>query len=305
VSRLAPKIIVVGSLNVDLIAQVPSLPGRGETILATRVLRRFGGKGANQALAASRQGAEVRLIGAVGDDAYGTDYLAHWQRHGLDVSGISVMPCVATGMAFIAVQADGENQIIAEKGANKRVTPALVRAQAAHFRDAKAVLLQGEVPVSAILETMRLARKAGARVIFNPAPWPEGFPWGRAPIDLLVVNRPEAMRLFGRAPERLSAQARRARAAAIGAACVVITRGADSTLVFDGDGSFEVPTLSVQPVDTVGAGDAFVGTLAVWLAEGAPMAEAVRAANVAGALATLKPGAQEACPTRAQVRRRM
>jgi ribokinase len=292
VPDVKPRVVVVGSLNVDLIARVRALPAAGETIFASEVVRRFGGKGANQALAASRLGAEVRLIGAVGDDEHGRAYREHWRRHGLDDAGIATIPRVPTGTAMIAVDGQGENQIIVNAGANGRVTPRLVRAQAESFRGAALVLLQGEVPVDAIDEAMRLARRHGVRVVFNPSPWPAGFVWDGCAIFCLVINEQEG--LYVRVRGKIEN--------------VVLTRGAKSTIWVDARGharDFATAKLPRPVVDTVGAGDTFAGALAVELARGAEFGAAIPLANCAAGLATLKVGAQEAMPRRGTVLRRM
>lgn len=289
---MKPRIVVVGSLNVDVIARVPALPAAGETIFASDVLRRFGGKGANQGLAASRLGAEVSLIGAVGDDEHGRGYRAQWRKYGMDDSGIATVARAQTGTAFIAVDARGENQIIVNAGANRRVTAGMARREERRFHAAAMVLLQGEVPVAAICEAMRLARKHGARVVFNPSPWPDEFAWQGREIFCVVVNESEAARVQGWS----------------GMTNVVITRGAGATVWRDKDGrqrDYPVPALARPPVDTVGAGDTFAGALAVELARGADFGAAIAFANCAAGLATQKVGAQEAMPTRGAVERKM
>lgn len=289
---MKPRIVVVGSLNVDVIARVPSLPAAGETIFATQVLERFGGKGANQALAASRLGAEVTLIGAVGDDGHGRAYRAQWRKYGLDDASIATIPHVPTGTASIAVDGRGENQIIVHAGANGRVTPRLLRAQERAFRGASIVLLQAEVPLPAIEEAMRLALHHGAQIMFNPSPWPADFHWAGREIFCVVLNENEARRLRRRR-EILN---------------TVTTHGAKPTLWVDPSGrtrEFAVPQLPHPVVDTVGAGDTFAGALAVELASGGDFASAIAFANCAAGLATLKVGAQGAMPRRAAVMRRM
>jgi len=299
-----PTVAVVGSLNIDLVASVPHLPSPGETLAASALATVFGGKGANQAMAAARQGARVHLIGSVGEDAHGPRYRDHLAASGIDVSGIYTRCGLPTGTALIAVDARGENEIIIAEGANGRLSSADVARHAGVLRSAGAVVLQFEVPAPAILAAIRHA--ADAPIVLNPSPWRADFPWGKFPVSTVVVNETEAVfllghRLAGSCDQPSPALFRRL--AQLRIDTLVITRGAAPTLVFRDRIALKVPTLQVQPVDTVGAGDTFTGTLATRLAAGDPIATAVRTANCAGALATLRPGAQGATPTAAATRR--
>jgi ribokinase len=280
---MKPRIAVVGSLNVDLIASVERLPRAGETIAASQLVRRFGGKGANQALAAARQGAQVWMIGCVGDDADGREYREHFEGEDIDCTGLSIARRALTGTALIAVDAAAENLIVVAPGANGHLRAADVRKQREKIARAQALLVQLEVPLPAVLEAIRIANRAGVPVVFNPSPWRADFPWDDHRIDVAIVNESEAAAL-----EKL-------RASKI--ATLVITRGAQPTRCLSAEGEFSVPTLRVKPIDTVGAGDAFAGALATALARGLSLRKAIARANCAGALATLKPGAQEALPT--------
>jgi ribokinase len=296
-----PRLVVVGSLNVDLIARVARLPAPGETVSGLRLLRRFGGKGANQAVAAARQGATVSFIGCLGDDADGRAYAAHLRREGIGIAGVHRVPRQPTGAALIAVDARAENTIICVPGANGTLTGAQVSAHRGRISAADRLLLQWEVPAPAVLAAIRIANGAGVPVLMNPSPWRPGFPWGRVRIDTLVVNENEARELFGGdagTPLRLGS-----RLAAFGLTRLVITRGARTTLAITEGDVAEIPTLPVTPVDTVGAGDAFAGACAAYLAAGCRFEDALARANAAGAAATLKPGAQEAIPTRRAVER--
>ncbi len=297
----SPHVVVIGSLNVDYIAQVRDLPRPGQTVSATNLLRRFGGKGANQALACARQGGRVSMIGCVGDDADGQSYRAHFRKNGIDVSGVKIVRGGTTGTALIAVDRSAENMIIVAAGANGRVTPAFVRSQSSRIAAAKIVVLQFEIPPGAILEAMRIAARSAVPVVLNPSPLREDFPWGRHPVQTLVVNEDEAARLFEIEADRAIASAYelRRRMAKWKIERIAITRGSRPTIGIDRASAFEVPALRVKPVDTVGAGDAFTGALAERLAEGADFATAILHGNCAGALATLKPGAQESSPSRA------
>lgn len=293
----APKIAVVGSLNVDYTAFVARLPRPGETVSATNLVRRFGGKGANQALAAARQGARVAMIGAVGGDADGRSYREYFSAQSIDCGGVAVVKGVPTGTAWIAVDAAAENFIVVVPGANGTLTPAAVRRQRTRIESSDALLLQWEVPHPALLEAIRIASRAGVRVVMNPSPLRDGFPWGEVRLDTVIVNAGEAASLFGidfRGGVKLSAGL----LDEFGIGRLIVTRGAKSTMLISDSHVVEVPTMRVTPVDTVGAGDAFAGTFAARIAAGEEASAAVAAANCAAALATLKIGAQEAIPTR-------
>lgn len=299
-SSNSPRVVVVGSLNVDLIAQVSRLPAAGETVPASALLRRFGGKGANQAVAAARQGAAVTMIGCLGDDADGAAYREHLVREGISIRAVGKIPRTPTGTALIAVDQCGQNCIVVVAGANARLTAAAVRAQAAIIRRANALLAQLEVPLPAVLEAMRLANAVGVPVVFNPSPLRADFPWGRVALHTVIVNEIEAQQIFGRSVGDLMRKAKvwRHELAKRQISQLLVTRGAQSTLCLTAEECFGVPTQRVRPVDTVGAGDTFAGTFTARMAEGCSLAEAVALANCAAALATLKPGAQEAMPTR-------
>lgn len=299
---MKPRIAVVGSLNVDLIASVERLPRAGETVAASKLVRRFGGKGANQALAAARQGARVSMIGCVCDDADGRAYREHFKSEGIDCSGISTTKRELTGTALIAVDASAENLIVVAPGANGCLRAANVRAQRAKIAAAHALLVQLEVPLAAVLEAMRLANRANVPVVFNPSPWRADFPWGKYSIAAAVTNEQESHTLLGRATVKNHARVR-AKLDALKIGALIITRGVQPTLCFSAAGVCSAATIPVTPIDTVGAGDAFAGALATALARGLELPAAIARANCAGALATLKPGAQEALPTAAQVER--
>lgn len=299
--RYSPaKVLVVGSLNLDYIASVERLPAPGQTVAASALVRRFGGKGANQAVAASRQGARVRIIGCVGRDDAGTAYRHRLAAESIDVSGLLTASRALTGTALIAVDRRGENFIVVSPGANQELTPGRLAAVRPLFPKPDAVLLQFEIPMPTIQAMVALANRAGIPLILNPSPLHEGFPWGKWGLDTLIVNEGEAEAIFGLASRRLSAQlsAWRRRLGQYRIDHLVITRGPRPTLCLSATRLFEVPSLKITPVDTVGAGDAFAGTYVAHRAEGQELIVALRSANCAGALTTLKPGAQEAIPGR-------
>jgi ribokinase len=293
-------VVVVGSLNLDYIASVSRLPAPGQTIAASKLVRRFGGKGANQAIAAARQGARVRLIGCVGADADGTAYIGRLRKQGVMTDSVGCSTTELTGTALIAVDQRGENVIIVAAGANAALRPSSIANHQARIAEATAVLLQFETPIETTIAAIRCANRAKVPVMLNPSPYRRGFPWGHCAIDTLIVNAGEAQAIFGHSTYGPKQTATLSRALAkFRVAQLIITQGAKPTLCFSQGARFEVPTLRVKPIDTVGAGDAFAGTFAARRAQGWDLVSAISIANCAGALTTLKIGAQEAIPSRA------
>ena len=294
------KVVVVGSLNIDYIASVKRLPAAGETVAATGLVQRFGGKGANQAVAAARQGAKVSMIGCVGTDDAGRAYCERLRAEGIDASGVATTRRALTGTALIAVDQAAENTIIVAAAANGELKPAAIRAQQKRIASADILLLQLEVPMATVIEAVRIANRVKVPVLLNPSPLRDGFPWGKCRLDTLIANAGEAEAIFGLpldslpialpAWQRALAKRRVER--------LIITRGAKPTLCVSAAGYLKVQTLKVRPVDTVGAGDTFAGAFAAHLAGSTDIVGALRYANCAAALATLKAGAQEAIPNR-------
>ena len=294
-----PKIVVVGSLNVDHTLKVPRIPVPGQTIMANGALTSFGGKGANQALAAARAGGDVALIGCVGDDDFGVRYIEQLRAEGILTEGI-VKAAVPTGSAFITVDNAGENAIVVNPGANAALEPHHLDAHAAVIRSAAALLLQFECPLPTVRHAVEMARAAAVPVILNPSPLSPEFMGAEIPCDILIANEHEAAVLVGMSLAELDTAP--ARALSI-ARCreLIVTCGAAPTLVLTADTTSRIAPPKVTPVDTVGAGDAFAGAFCVARATGASLTEAVRFGNAAGALATLKIGAQSSIPTRKEI----
>ena len=288
---IRPRVTVVGSLNMDISVTVPSLPGPGMTVLGSAARFSPGGKGGNQAVAAARLGAEVQMVGCVGDDAFGRQLLADLQAEHVGTDHVQVIQGTPTGLAMIAVDSSAENLIVVAPGANHAVGPADVAAA----QPADVLVISAEIPVPAIRSA--LAHPPGVLCILNLAPVP---PEAAAILadrpDWLVVNESEAAALLND-PDR-SRSAAQAAAALVtqGVRHAVVTAGAHGAAVAGPEGTHTIPGFKVEAVDTVGAGDTFVGALAVALAAGVPPREAVRAAAAAGAAAVTRPGAQTAMP---------
>ncbi|MGW7413116.1 ribokinase [Streptomyces sp. NPDC054863] len=299
------RLVVVGSLNMDLSVTVPRLPQPGETVSGADVVRGAGGKGANQAVAAARLGAEVRMVGLLGDDTLGSELRERLAGEGVDDRSVAQLPGVASGLALIVVQEDGENTITLSPGANRHLdVPALGSLTGgAVARSGDTLLLQLEVPLSTVLAAAREAREAGALIVLNAAPLP---PSGRTElsellrvVDVLVVNETEAAGLLPHVHDDWSEHARALRE--LGPGTVVITLGADGAVAAGPRFTCAEGGFTVDAVDTVGAGDAFCAQLALSLGSGTPLPEAVRRACAAGALATTRPGAQSSLPSRVEV----
>lgn len=295
------SVVVVGSLNQDLVVRVSRHPVPGETVLGRDHFTGLGGKGANQAVAAARLGANVSMVGKVGDDAAGAEMVKGLEDVGVDTRGIGRDRARGSGLAVITVDDEAENAIVVSPGANEALAAADIDAAAGRLAEAAVVLAQLEVPLGTIVHAARLA---GGRVILNPAPAPAGSlePALLGAVDVLVPNRSELAILTG-TPE--SADPEEVAAAVAGldyVGDVVVTLGAaGALLVHDGVWThFAAP--EVEAVDTTGAGDAFCGALAAMLSSGAQIEDAVAWAVAAGAYAVTGMGAQGAMPTRDEVR---
>jgi len=300
-----PCIAVVGSINADLVVRCARLPRPGETISARDVSEVPGGKGANQAVAAARLGSEVAMIGRVGDDAFGQRLKNGLQENGIGVDCVTATPNCASGLAIVAVEDSGENCIMVVPGANGRLTPEDVLTAGEVIRRADIVLVQLEVPLETTIAAIKLAREYGTPVILDPAPAPTfGDDCSAIPADLLQVevacpNEAEALALTN---VRIKTVADAEQAAcclrSLGPKYGIVTLGARGAVLCEPDSRPAlVPAFNIKVVDTTAAGDAFAAALAVRLAQGAAISEAVRFACAAGALAASRPGAQPAMPT--------
>lgn len=299
-----PRILVVGSANVDVTVALARLPGPGETVTDGTLLVARGGKGANQAVAARRLGAEVRLVGCVGDDASGREVRQALAAEGIGVQTLLTTTAAATGTALIVVDAQGRNQIAVAPGANRALTVADVDRCRADFAWAEVVVCSLEVPLVAAARALQHASRQGVRTILNPAPLPDRGLDFLALADYVTPNETEAARLTAVAVTDLEAAARAAAAIrALGTRHAILTLGERGALADGPEGVLHAPAVAVAVVDTTGAGDAFNGALAVALAERRPLADALRFANVTAALACTRRGAQPSMPSRAEVDR--
>lgn len=296
------RVLVVGSANVDMTVALPRLPAPGETVSDGTLLVTHGGKGANQAVAARRLGADVRFIGCVGDDAGGRAIRAALAAEGIGVAGLVTLPGVATGTALIAVDREGRNQIAVAPGANRRLTVEHLSARAEDLAWAEIVLCQLETPLDTVAWALGEARRQGVPTVLNPAPVPEVPLPFLALVDYLTPNAGEAERLSGLKTADPGEAARAADALhARGAGTVVVTLGADGALARNAGGVLRAAAYRVPVVDTTAAGDAFNAGLAVAMAEGRPLGTALAFASAAAALACTRRGAQPSLPRREEV----
>ncbi|MEN5180638.1 ribokinase [Comamonas testosteroni] len=309
----APRIVVLGSLNMDLVLRVPHMPRAGETMLGQSLAQVPGGKGGNQAVSCARQGAVVTLLSCVGEDAYAEQLLAGLVADQIDVQHVQRTALAGTGVAVISVDDAAQNQIVVVPGANEllRVPQALLQAQ---LQNADYVVLQLETPLAEVEQALHLARQAGCRTAFNPSPM-QALPDGWWPmVDLLVVNESEAAQLCGQpvdTPQAAAAAARQLQGR--GVAQVVVTLGALGAVacdaaVADDDGTVATPAVAhwheavqVQAVDTTAAGDTFLGALTVQLARGLGLNEATQWAMRAASICVTRAGAQPSIPYFAEV----
>ena len=299
------RVLVVGSANVDFTVAAARLPGVGETVSGGTLLVNHGGKGANQAVAARRLGAEVRFIACVGDDASGRDIRTALQAEGVGTDGVMATAEAATGTALIVVDGQGRNQIVVAPGANWRLSVEQVRARADDFAWAQVVMCQLETPLDTLAWTLEEARRRTLVTMLNPAPVREGISddvWRL--VDYLTPNEGEAERLTGvavRDADSAAAAGRALRARGVGN--VIVTLGAQGSLACTARDDIRVPAFAVTAVDTTAAGDAFNGALGAELGGREPLQDALRFASAAAALACTRRGAQPSLPTRAEVER--
>jgi ribokinase len=294
------KVAVVGSINMDLVVRSPRFALAGETILGTAFHTIPGGKGANQAVAARRMGAEVAMIGRVGDDEFGLTLRRNLDDEGIDTECLQVTPSESSGVALITVDDSGENTIIVVPGANGRLTIDDIEGARGLIAGADILLMQLEIPLPVVERAAQIASEGGVTVILNAAP-ARALPTALlSTVDYLVVNETEALLVAGTASGSPEEAARTLHST--GVRNVVVTLGPEGSLLVPSEGaSVAVPAYRVRPVDTTAAGDGFAGAFAVALADGVPAPEALRWGNAEGAIAVTREGAQPSLPTRSEV----
>jgi ribokinase len=298
-----PDILVVGSLNADLVVRAPRFPQPGETIRGEDLQVIPGGKGANQAVASARLGVSVSMLGCVGKDNFGDFLLENLKSNEVD-SQLIRRADSSTGTAIIVVDSDGQNSIVLSAGANGKVNEEDVKA--ASFSDYKLLLLQLEIPTSAVLAAARRAHENGLRVILNPAPARE-LPNDLISLaDFLIPNESELSLLTGLPVNDMNSAEQAARALlGIGAKNVIVTLGSKGALIVTNEQVLHIDAYKVNVVDTTAAGDAFIGGFATAILQDKSLEEAVRYGCACGALATTKFGAQPSLPTKEEVERFM
>ena len=290
-----PRIVVVGSANIDLTTFTDEFPRPGETIFGREFHLGFGGKGANQAVAARLCGADVSMVARVGDDLFGPATLQNFTSMGIDTSHVLITPGVSSGVAPIFVDSSGQNRILVVKGANDRLLPSDVEAAGELLECADMIVLQLEIPLETVYYALRFARARGIRTILNPAPGQPIDLSEAIQADYVVPNESEAEALTGMPVRDVeTARACAQRLLDVGLRRIIITLGAQGALCAGADGMRHIPPFEVAPVDTSGAGDAFIGSLACFLSSGCEESEAISRANLYAALSTLGPGTQKA-----------
>ena len=297
---MSGSVCVVGSINMDLVVHAPAFARPGETLLGASFATHPGGKGANQAIAASRLGADASLVGAVGEDDWGKDLRGVLAAEGVDIDHVAKVPGVASGVGVVTVVEGGENGILVASGANMKLDAEAIDAAHADITDADVLFLQNEIPMEINLLAADVAHAAGKKIVFNAAPAGELPAELLEKVYLLVANRAEA-RTLSHCEEDVSAAGIARRLSALGPELVAITLGPKGALLFDGETVLREPSPEVETLDTVGAGDAFIASLGLSLASGTRMVDSLRFACAAGALATTVAGAIPSMPRRADV----
>ena len=292
------KVVVVGSLNMDLVARAQRLPRPGETLAGETFFTVPGGKGANQAVAVARLGGSVAMVGNVGDDAYGEQLRAALEVEGIDCEGVGVCEGVSSGVALITVDASSQNCIVIVPGGNGLLTPQAVQRFDALLQAAEVIICQLEVPADTVAWTLARGHELGKRVILNPAPATGPLPPEWLPhIDYITPNESEAEALTGLVVnDEASARAAAQQLLQLGAGKVIVTLGAQGALFVSPEGSSHYPAPKVKALDTTAAGDTFIGGFAAGLVRGLEEGEAIAFGQRAAALSVTRVGAQPSIP---------
>ncbi len=298
-----PKpIVIIGSSNVDFIMKVDHLPARDETVTDAVFMQTFGGKGANQAVAAGRAGGDVIFVNCVGDDPYAERMLAGFRESGIDTDYIIRETGISSGAALVMIGEGGHNYLSVAPGANGLLTPERVDAARDLIADAAYVLMQFEIPPASIARALDIAAEVGTPVVWNYAPANPFDITQLDKVDIVVANEPEATTLTGiQVTDITSARTAAQRLRELGAQTAIITLGEAGSVVATDEDAAHIPAFPVEPLDTTAAGDTYCGCLVVALAEGQSLAEAVRFASAGGALCVQRMGAQPSIPWRDEI----
>ena len=298
------KIFVVGSYVEALTIRVPRLPALGESLVGGDLDMGPGGKGSNQAIAAARLGADVRLLACVGDDVFGERALRLYADEGLGTEHIHRIPGATSGVGFVNLLPSGDNWITLDMGANLRLTPQHVADCAALIGECDILMAQFEAPAETVAAALSLGKDLGAMTLLNPAPARAADPNMLANVDILTPNASEARLLLGLAPDAdVAAEELARRLLDYGVGSVVVTQGERGALIVDAAGAAHIPAIPIQAVDVTGAGDSFNAALAVSLGAGMPLLDAARVAVRAGAYTAMRLGVIAGLPTGAQLER--
>ena len=297
------KILIIGSINMDMVAEVDHTPVAGETILTDSVKLVPGGKGANQAFAAGRLGGDVTFLGAVGADSYGRIDKENLKNAGVDTESIIVREDISTGIAFITVNRDGDNSIVVASGANATLSEKEIEENVLLIEQSDIVILQMEIPIETVVCAARKAKELGKIVILDPAPVPKKFPEELFQhVDIIKPNETELKMLTGLGDEEKDLEMASAILHEKGVSNVVVTLGGKGVYINSSAGNkMKVPAIKVEVVDTTAAGDTFTAAMALKIAQGESLENAVKYANCASALVVTKKGAQPSIPSRAEV----
>ncbi len=295
------KVLVVGSINMDLVVTLDRMPAKGETVLGNAVDYIAGGKGSNQAYALGNLGGDVTMLGCVGNDSFGEAILNNLSGHGVNTDYIAVIDSSDTGMAFIYVDKDGNNSIVVNQGANAHCTVDYLKQNDDRFKEADYVLLQMEVPVESVEYAIKRSHELGKCIVLNPAPAPDSLSDSiLRSVDYLTPNETETLKLGGfDSTESDMLETAAKELLGKGVKNLIITAGADGCYVYSDSDFYNVPTFTeLKPIDTTAAGDCFNGAMVVGLSEGMTLEESLYFANAASSITVTRKGAQQSIPTR-------
>lgn len=295
---MSAQIVVAGSLNMDLVVGIEHRPKQGETVLGSNFFMNSGGKGANQAVAASKLGARVSMIGKVGTDVFAGHLLANLEQTGVDCQAIEKVADVSTGVAFVMIDREGDNSIIVAPGANHRLTPEDIRRRESLIKEAKLLMVQLEIPLDTVFEAVSIARKHQVPVLLDPAPALPVSDELLAMVDYIVPNESEIARLTGiEVHDQVTAKWAAVELLRKGVSTVIVKLGAKGVVVVNANRTFHVESYKVQAVDSTGAGDAFAGAMGAAIVSGKDIWTAAKFASAIGAITVTRRGAQVSMPT--------